>query len=124
MPAKLNTYLYQDWVEFYSKFIADAKVPDYAEVKYGNRYATNKYSEAGMKAFQRAIKSGCNYKALVVAVGMYYKSNTQYKKAVGSYMESGEWRTDYAKLLDEVSKGNIENYLTNDTNTTGSFTLG
>lgn len=124
ITTKLNTYQYGDWVEFYSRFISDAKIPAYIEVKFGNSYPANKYSEDGMKAFQKAIKDGHDYRILVVAVGMYYKSKVQYKKAIGSYMASGEWRTDYKSLLEEASNGNLEKYLQNETDSTGSFTLG
>jgi hypothetical protein len=80
------------------KLIADAQVPKHLPDNKGGVYAANKFSETGLKAFMAAIKNGVNYELLVKSVMLYYKSSTNYKKAVGNYFAQGDWRTDYEAL--------------------------
>jgi len=100
-----HTYRYEDWVNLYQGFIMQCKIPAKMESSNGNVYSGNKYSEDGMKAFQKAIRDGYRYDVLRVAISLYYASGIRWKKAIGSYMTSGEWRSDYASLLSEASKG-------------------
>ena len=91
-----------------------------------NKYATNKYSEDGMKAFQKALKDGYKYDVLVLSVALYYKSGIRLKKAIGTYMLSGEWRSDYNELLSKANQGELENHInkTIDNGTGTNFEFG
>lgn len=105
VPAKFSVYKYEDWVALYMQFIVDAKVPRRLLSGRGEPYSTNKYSEDGMKAFQKALKAGAKYDILVKSVILYYKSGGSFKKAIGNYMAQGDWRTDYMQLLESAQQG-------------------
>jgi len=108
---KAQLYNYQDWVQFYQHFIALCRVPAKIEMSNGNTYSGNKYSEDGMKAFQKAIKEGFRYDVLRTAVTLYYASATRWKKAIGNYMIAGEWRTDYHELLEQAANGSLQKHI-------------
>jgi len=105
-----------DWTRGYQNFILECNVPDRCFGPSGDPYAGNKYSEEGMKAFKKAISDGYQYDILKLAVTLYYKNTVRMKKAIGNYMSSGEWRTDYDRLLLEASNGTIKQHLNNETN--------
>lgn len=104
-PEKYQDYKQPDWTRFYQDFIITCQVPAKLESTSGNLYSGNKYSEEGMKAFQKALKDGHEYEILVGAVALYYKSRVRWKKAIGTYMTSGEWRSDYAELISQAQAG-------------------
>lgn len=104
-PENYQLYKPQQWIQFYQNFISSCKVPARIEMSNGNVYAGNKYSEDGMKAFQKALKEGYRYDVLRIAISLYYSSSIRWKKAIGSYMTSGEWRTDYEELVTKASEG-------------------
>jgi len=105
-----------DWTRGYQNFIVECNIPDRCFGPSGDPYSINKYSEEGMKAFKKAISEGYQYDILKLTVTLYYKDTVRMKKAIGNYMSSGEWRTDYDRLLLEHSKGNIKQHLNNETN--------
>jgi tetratricopeptide (TPR) repeat protein len=105
IPEQYGKYTYKDWVDFYQNFIIGCQVPSKMESSNGNVYSGNKYSEDGMKAFQKALKEGYRYDVLAMAIALYYKSSIRWKKAIGTYMSSGEWRSDYAQLLSKADEG-------------------
>lgn len=105
LPEKYQQYNYTDWVKFYQDFIVFCKIPNKLESSNNNTYSANKYSEDGMKAFQKALKEGYRYDILMAAISLYYKSGIRWKKAIGTYMSSGEWRSDYAQLLEKAEEG-------------------
>lgn len=115
VPADYNKYIYTDWVDFYQNFISICKVPDHLESTNNNTYSGNKYTEDGMKAFQKALKEGYRYDVLCLAVSLYYKSSIRWKKSIGNYMMSGEWRSDYSELLDKANsgKGELDKHIKN-----------
>lgn len=127
VPNDYSKYNYSQWVEFYQNFIIQSKVPAQLEATNGNVYSANKYSEDGMKAFQKALKEGCKYEILCAAIALYYKSAVRWKKAIGTYMSSGEWRSDYAELLGKANAGSeelskhIKNTIDNGTGTNYEF---
>ncbi len=109
-PLQYKVYNYSHWCHFYNQFILACHVP--GKITSGHStYAGNKFSEEGMKAFQKALKDGFEYKGLVMAVTLYYKSSLNYKKAIGRYMSDGEWRTDYAALVSKAQEGNLEKHI-------------
>jgi hypothetical protein len=107
----IATYTPSQWAFYYTEFITACKIPSKALGTRGESYALNKYSEDGMKAFKQAMKDGYKLDVLIVAVALYYKSSISLKKAVGNYMVSGEWKTDYQVLLENAESGNLNNYV-------------
>lgn len=105
VPERVAKYNYQDWCRMYNNFIAEAKVPARITTSNGFVFAGNKFTEPGMLAYQKAIKEGCDGRILMGAVRLYYASTVDYKKAIGSYMAAGEWRTDYQTLAASASEG-------------------
>ena len=110
-PLSYESYKYEDWVQLYQNFIAQCKVPATMEASNGNVYSGNKYSEEGMKAFQKALRSGYQYDILRMAITLYYASSIRWKKDIGSYMTSGEWRSDYAMLVEQAQKGTLQQHI-------------
>lgn len=110
IPVKENVslYKYEDWVSMFMQFIQDAKIPRRCVLSNGDLYDTNKYSEDGMKAFQKAIRAGYNYEILVKATMLAYKSGTKAKKTIGNYMTQGDWRTNYDELVAVAQQGAAE----------------
>jgi hypothetical protein len=90
------------WAKHYVNFIKACEVPSTGHTRNGT-YAMNKYSDDGMKAFKKAIESGYKLEILVLAVTMYYRSNIGMKKAVGNYMGTNEWISDYQELIDNTT---------------------
>lgn len=96
----------ENWPSSFMEFIAEAKVPRMLEGKHGEMYHGNKYSEAGMKAYRKALeKEGVQYDVLVKSTMLYYKSSIRLKKAVGNYFALGDWRTDYDALMHAAESG-------------------
>lgn len=94
-----------NWVEKFTQFIVEAKVPKFLENSHLEKYAANKYSEAAMKVFRKAIEvEGINYDILVKSVILYYAGAARYKKSIGNYFTEGHWRTGYNELA-EAAKG-------------------
>lgn len=104
-----------DWVAQYKQFIIDANVPKRCEGRNGEMYATNTYSEPGMKAFRKAIESGTNYEMLVASTALYYKSGIRMKVAIGRYMEEGRWRTDYDALVASAENNTVKEHIQSET---------
>lgn len=94
------------WTSEYIQFIADCEVPAYLEGNYGSKYAGNKYSEAGMRAYKKAITEGIPKKDLMNAVKSYYASDIKLKKSISAYMVSGEWRSDLFSDISNKKKPN------------------
>lgn len=107
LPAVVST----EWEQKYKQFIIDAKVPPYCYSKRGERYSINKYSEDGMKAFRKAIESGCIYEMLVMTVALYYKSGDTLKQAIGRYMAEGTWKSDYDALVHKASADQLKEHI-------------
>lgn len=107
-PGKSGLYKYEDWSLMYMQFIREAKVPNRCMNSHGEPYDINKYSEDGMKAFQRALKTGVLYDILVKSTMLAYKSGSRYKKTIGNYMSQGDWRSDYNALLEKAQQGEQE----------------
>jgi hypothetical protein len=103
-----------EWCHYYTEFIKACKIPSKALGTKGESYALNKYSEDGMKAFRQAMKDGYRLDVLIIAVSLYYKSSIALKKAVGNYMSSGEWKTDYQTLLEKAESGNLDTHIKNE----------
>jgi len=105
--------LQQDWTLGFMNFIIEAKVPKYCDNGKGDMYVVNNYSEPAMKIFKKAIeKEGIIYDVLVKSTLLYYKSTkNRFKKAIGNYFVQGDWRSDYAALLDAAGTGTIENHI-------------
>jgi hypothetical protein len=110
----IATYTPQQWCFYYTEFINACKIPAKGIGAKGDSYALNKYSEDGMKAFRQALKDGYRLEVLLAAVTLYYKSNIFLKKAVGNYMASGEWKTDYQTLLDKAQTGELAEHIKNE----------
>lgn len=104
---KLTIYTQAQWVKFYMDFLKASDIPDRCNSTDGTTYALNKYSEEGMKVFQKAIKEGYNLQILISTVKLYYKSNIRLKKAIGRYMKDGDWRTDYEALKIHIEAGSV-----------------
>ena len=104
----LNKYKYEDWVALYMQFIQQAQIPRRVMNSRGEAYETNKYSEDGMKAFQKAMKAGTDYELLVKSTMLSYKSGSRYKKKIGNYMCEGDWRSDYLALQEKAKEGETE----------------
>jgi hypothetical protein len=94
-----------DWALNFMTFISEAQVPARLEDNRGNPYYCNKYSEAAMKVFKKAMQAGVRYEVLVKSVMLYYKSNVRYKKAIGNYFVQGDWRSDYEALVQAAGNG-------------------
>lgn len=101
----LSLYKYEDWVTLYLNFIMEAQVPRRLINGKGEPYDTNKFSEDGLKSFQKAMKTGIDHKMLVRSTTLYYKGGNRFKKAIGNYMAHGDWRTDYMELLSTAQQG-------------------
>lgn len=119
IPAQTKTLAeYTDptsWIDKYKQFIIDANVPKRLAGKYGEPYDTNKYSENGMKAFRKAIESGCTYELLVASTALYYKSAVRMKVAIGRYMEEGRWRSDYDALVISAETNTLKEHIQQET---------
>ena len=100
-----------DWETRYKQFIVDARVPARCEGRYGEVYATNKYSEDGMKAFRKAIESGCVYEMLVMSTALYYKSGVRLKQSIGRYMSDGTWKSDYDSLISSAEQNKVKEHI-------------
>jgi hypothetical protein len=61
------------------------------------------------------MESGYRLDVLQATIVLYYKSGNSFKKAIGNYMISGEWKTDYDRLVVEAEKGNLKNYVETET---------
>jgi hypothetical protein len=108
VPSPINLMvpaLVKDWSLAFIQFIAAAKVPRQLEGTRGDIYIANKYSEAGMKAFRKALESGVDYDLLLKSTQLYYKSNVKLKKAVGNYFAEGLWRSDYEAMKEAAGDG-------------------
>lgn len=105
--ARITSYTQAQWTQFYMDFIRAADVPERCMSTDGTSYALNKYSEKGMKVFQKALREGYDPTLLVSTVKLYYKSNIRLKKAIGRYMEDGDWRSDYEVLKASVKEGTV-----------------
>jgi hypothetical protein len=109
VPGKKYTDM--QWGAFYQQFILDCEIPAKCEGNYGNVYELNKYSIDGMKAFRKAMTEGLYRDVLVFAVKLYYKNRTKLKKAIGNYMLSEEWRTDYYTALAKHEAGQLDEHI-------------
>jgi hypothetical protein len=98
-------YTYEAWVKLYMQFISESQVPRRLITNHGDPYDANKFSEDGLKAFQKALTAGAIYHILVKSVTLYYGGANRYKKAIGNYMSQGDWRTDYMDLLTSAQQG-------------------
>lgn len=100
-----------DYEEEYKQFILKADVPPRAMDNFGRPYALNKYSKDGAEAYKKALLKGYNPDVMVMVFYTYYKSPVAFKKAVGNYMTSGEWETDYTEFLAQHNQGTLKTYL-------------
>lgn len=125
-PGAIGIYTQVEWSFYYTEFIKACKIPSKALGTKGDSYALNKYSEDGMKAFRQAMKDGYKLEVLIMAVTLYYKSAISLKKAIGNYMSSGEWKTDYQTLLESAKDGTLATYIKNEIkqNNGGSYSFG
>lgn len=108
VPAKSVNLLpvkKEDWDKKFMDFIVEAQVPARWEDSNGNPYYLNKFSEAGLKVFRKALESGASYPVLVNSTKLYYKSSTKLKKAIGNYFAHGDWKTDYEALYASAQSG-------------------
>jgi hypothetical protein len=123
---KINAYKPVDWVRFYQELITFCEIPSKAYSDRGDAYSLNKYSEDGMKAFQKSMKEGYDPRILAMAIKLYYKSSIRLKKAVGNYMSSGEWKTDYQNLVENAKNGTLDALIKQEVKTKndGSYQFG
>jgi hypothetical protein len=123
--ALIGTYTLAQWGKYYEEFIKTCKVPPRGVGGYGSTYAMNKYSEDGMKAFRKAILDGYKLEILLLAVSIYYASTVGFKKAIGNYMSSGEWKTDYETLLEQREQGTVQEHIKQETKkNNGRYEMG
>lgn len=115
-PSKLPATIGVDYEEQYKQFIMLCKVPPKALDTYGRPYALNKFSIEGALAFKKALEKGYKLEVLAVAVALYYKSGNQFKKTIGNYMVSGEWQTDYDKVVEKAAQGNLAEHIKTESN--------
>lgn len=104
-------YTEAEWEGFYRKFLLACKIPARCEGKDGQSYELNKYSVEGVKAFKKAIQAGYQLDILIVTVSLYYQNSVRLKKAVGNYMASEEWKTDYETLLQKAEEGKVDEHI-------------
>lgn len=97
--------------EQYKQFIAVCQIPMKSYDSYGRAYALNKYSLEGAMAFKKALQKGYKLDVMALAVTLYYKSNVQFKKAIGNYMSSGEWESDYDTVLKKHEEGTLKEHI-------------
>lgn len=120
--------LQQNWMLGFMNFIIEAKVPKYCDNGKGDQYIVNNYSEPAMKVFKKAIeKENIIYDVLVKSTMLYYKSTkNRFKKAIANYFVQGDWRSDYAALLEAAGTGTIENHIKSemDNGTKSKWKLG
>lgn len=114
-----------DWTNAYIQFIDLCGVPSIGYSKSGS-YAMNKFSEAALKVFKNALeKEEINPEILILAVRLYYKSDIGYKKSISNYMTSGEWRTDYFKIVNSKDKKQLNEHIEGQRKESGgNFRLG
>ena len=116
-----------DYEEEYKQFILKCKVPPRGYDNFQRAYALNKFSKDGAVAYKAAIVKGTNMDILAMVVHTYYKSSINFKKAIGNYMTSGEWQTDYDTFLTKHEQGKLTEHLkqeTHDVNNIQWFTRG
>lgn len=119
----LSTHV--DYEEEYKQFILKCQVPPRGYDNFQRAYAMNKFSKDGAVAYKAAIVKGYNMEVLAMVVHTYYKSSINYKKAIGNYMTSGEWQTDYDTFLTKHEEGKLKEHLkqeTHDVNNTSWVT--
>lgn len=106
-----------DWKALFIRFILEAQVPKWGRTSTGDHYPLNQYSEAGLKAFRKAVeKDGADYQTLKESVRLYYGSKNAYYKAIGNYFAEGHWVTGYEELknakVQAVETGSLAPVLT------------
>lgn len=100
-----------DWDSYYMQFIIDAEVPRQGRSGDGGIYNMNNFSKEGCDAFKKAILAGIKYEGLMQCTKLYYKSSVQMKMAIGKYMSSGAWRTDYLALGTAIQEGKVQEHV-------------
>lgn len=100
-----------DWESYYMSFILECDVPRNGRSADGGLYTMNAFSKEGCEAFRKAIMRGIKYEGLVACTKLYYKSNIQMKQAIGKYISSGAWRTDYLQLGKAITEGKVEQHI-------------
>lgn len=91
-----DKFTQSQWDNMFIEFISVCNVPAKQRNNFGDTYSLNKFSKEACKVFKTAIlKERIELPVLVISTALYYRSNVQLKKAVGTYFTSGEWRTDY-----------------------------
>lgn len=101
----LRNQYYFSWENRYKQFIIRAAVPVRLKDNKGMLYSSNNYSEAGMRAYRKAIESGTEQDLLEKATMLYYNSGISYKVAIGRFITEGIWKTHYDTLLSAAKQG-------------------
>jgi hypothetical protein len=98
-----------EWRNQYIAFIKEAQVPAKCEGSNGEMYDCNKFSESAMKSFKEIIlKEQIDLRVLTAVTKLYYAKPGKYKLKIGSYIETGAWRSDYAAMIDVAAENGIE----------------
>lgn len=116
-----------NWDDYYMQFIMDCDVPRQGRTGDGGVYNMNNFSKEGCDAFRKAIMTGIKYDGLVMCTKLYYKSKVQLKMAIGKFMASGAWRTEYLALGTALQEGKIEQHIkaeTKDDRARTSYRIG
>lgn len=117
------------WDDVFIQFIKAAQVPNRLENNRNEVYAANKFNSDACKVFRKAIeKEGYDYDLLIKSTMLYYKSSLRFKKAIGTYFTSGDFRTDYLNLKNaaETSSEELQSHIKQEIKDNGhnAYTLG
>ena len=98
-----------EWRNMYIAFIKEAAVPAKCEGSNGEMYDCNKYSEPAMKVFKDAIsKEKIDLRVLTAVTKLYYAKPGKYKQKIGTYIETGAWRSDYTAMIDAAAQDGVD----------------
>lgn len=101
----------------FKRFIREAGVPYRISTENGD-YTANAYSLPSERVFNKALKDGINYQALVASTKLYYKG-TGYKQKISNYFVMGTWESEYDEFIKRLSEGTIVKHI--DGQTKGKF---
>lgn len=94
----------------FKQFILDAKIPQMSNTR--DPYPLNKYNSQAEKIFLKALKSGIDYKVLLMATMNYYKKGN-YHNHIGNFFIKGIWRGEYEDMLTAIKTNTVSKHIKN-----------
>lgn len=96
--------------QIWKKFIEDADIPHKATGSDNRQYTIRQYSPGIADRLIQIIKAVPNYRTLVEATKLYYKSNS-FKMILSNYIDKGVWKDEYERYEKAIQTGQIDNVI-------------